>query len=85
VTTFHEVTMDAQEVRRRHEDHLLSLPNVTGVATARDSVTGQDSIVVYVSRKMARSQLRAADVIPSTIEGVPVHVEEIGQVTAQGD
>jgi hypothetical protein len=76
--------MDAGEVRRRYEDSLLSLPNVHGVGTTRDTSTGEDVVVVFVSRKVPRSALRDRDVIPAELDGVAVRVEEVGDVVAQG-
>ncbi len=75
--------MDAQQVRRRHESELMSLPNVNGVSVARDPVTQSDAIVVYVTRKVPGSQLRPDEVIPDELDGIPVRVVEIGHVTAQ--
>jgi len=61
----------------------MGLPNVTGVGTGRDVVTGRDVIVVFVTRKVPRDRLRDEDVVPDELEGVPVRVLAIGEVSAQ--
>jgi hypothetical protein len=73
----------AQQVRQRHENRLMSLPNVNGIGVATDPATGSELIVVYVERKVPLAQLESRNVIPAALEGVPVRVMEIGQVTAQ--
>ncbi|MEU3462431.1 hypothetical protein ABZ721_21155 [Streptomyces sp. NPDC006733] len=76
--------MDAKEARIRHESRLMQLANVTGVGTGRDERTGEDLIVVFVSRKVPRAELRAEDVVPAELDGVPVQVLAVGDVTALG-
>jgi hypothetical protein len=61
----------------------MSLPNVTGVGTGRDEATGRDVIIVFVTRKVPRDRLREEDVVPDEVEGVPVRVLAIGEVSAQ--
>lgn len=75
--------MDAHRARSLHEGRLMGLPNVTGVGTGRDEVTGCDVIVVFVTRKVPRDRLRDEDVVPDQLEGVPVRVLAIGEVSAQ--
>ena len=75
--------MDARRARSLHEGRLLGLPNVTGVGTGKDETTGRDVIVVFVTRKVPRDRLREEDVVPDELEGVPVRVLAIGEVTAQ--
>ncbi|MEU5895372.1 MULTISPECIES: hypothetical protein [Streptomyces] len=60
----------------------MRLANVTGVGTGRDEHTGQDVIVVFVTHLVPRDRLRDADVVPDTLEGVPVRVLAIGEVDA---
>ncbi len=76
--------MDAKAALRRHENRLLSLPNVNGVGTGQDDQTGRDVIVVYVTRKVPAAELGAQDVVPKEIDGVAVRVVEIGEITSQG-
>ena len=73
---------DAGSIRRRHESALLALPNVIGVGTGRDGA-GAEVIDVYVQRKVARRELAPSETIPDALDGVPVRVVPIGEVTAQ--
>jgi hypothetical protein len=74
------------EVKGRHLDELLGLPNVVGVGVGlrqrAGRQTGELAITVMVQRKVPRSQLAEADVIPSQLEGVPVDVVEVGKLDA---
>ncbi|MFP3990496.1 hypothetical protein U9R90_24145 [Streptomyces sp. E11-3] len=63
----------------------MKLANVTGVGTGRDEHSGEDVIIVFVTRKVPRDRLRDEDVVPERLDGVPVRVLAIGQVDAQGD
>lgn len=63
----------------------MKLANVTGVGTGRDEHSGADVIVVFVTRKVPRDRLRAEDVVPDELDGVPVRVLAIGEVHAQDD
>lgn len=71
------------EARTRHEAEILAYPNVVGVAsgikTKGGQPTGTACIVVYVSRKLPRSRLKKAELIPASLDGIPVDVVEIGQ------
>lgn len=75
--------MDARQARDLHESRLLQLANVTGVGTGRDEYSGEDVIVVFVTRTVPRDRLRPEDVVPREVEGVPVRVLAIGEVDAQ--
>jgi hypothetical protein len=41
------------------------------------------AIVVLVRRKLPRAQLMPEDIVPAEIEGVPVDVQEVGEIRAQ--
>jgi hypothetical protein len=62
--------------------------NVVGVGVGLRSRggerTGEVALVVMVTHKVARAQLAPEDVIPSQIEGVPVDVQEVGEIRAHG-
>jgi len=79
---------EAADVRARHEAELMRYPNVVGVAdgiaTRGGKPTGEQSIVVYVSRKVPASELAADAVLPTEIDGVRVDVVEAGLIEAQG-
>jgi hypothetical protein len=76
--------VDARQARHLHESRLLQLANVTGVGTGRDEYSGEDVIVVFVTRTVPRGRLRPEDVVPGELEGVPVRVLAIGEVDAHG-
>jgi hypothetical protein len=73
--------MSAELVKEKYEDQLMSLPNVTGVGIGERG--GREVIKVFVTRKVPRTSLSKEDVVPQTLEGCEVAVEEIGTITAQ--
>src|ERR687895_441731 len=70
-----------EETSRRHEDELLALPNVTAVGIGERS--GEAVIKVFVARKVPASELEPGERVPSSLDGHPVDVEEIGVVEAE--
>lgn len=74
-------------VKRTHETMLLAKPNVVGVGVGYSIQDGRRTdnvaIIVMVSRKLPVSQLEPAELIPTEIEGVPVDVQERGEIHAQ--
>jgi hypothetical protein len=75
--------MNAERVSRLHEGRLMKLANVSGVGTGRDEHSGQGVIIVFVTRKVPRDRLLQEDVVPDELDGVPVRVLAIGEVSAQ--
>lgn len=76
-----EVTLvDIETVLREHEDALLALPNVNGVAIGERA--GQTVIKVLVAKKVPESSLEPDQIVPKTLEGFALDVEEIGEITA---
>ncbi len=73
-------------VKQIHEDDLLSKPNVVGVAIGFRQTGGQTtdtlSLVVMVTHKLPQSTLDLEDQIPLTIDGIPVDVQEVGEIAA---
>jgi hypothetical protein len=67
----------AADVKQRHEPDLLAHPGVLGTGMSA-SATGQPFIKVYVEK--ATPSVRAT--IPSSLETVPVQVEETGPIVA---
>ncbi len=65
----------------------MSKANVVGVGIGLRQRQGQPGeeivLVVMVSRKVSREQLRPQDIIPQEIEGVPVDVQEVGELGIQ--
>jgi hypothetical protein len=76
----------ALTVKARYEAKLLRKANVLSVGVGyrerRGGLTDEVVLVVNVSRKLPRNQLPPEDIIPSTIEDVPVDVRETGILRA---
>lgn len=68
--------MEIEKVLARHEEELMRISGVTGVGIGERH--GKPVLLVMLDRPA--SQLPAR--IPSQLEGVPVEVEVIGEVTA---
>ena len=88
MTEFSSFLEKAKTVKRAHEAMLLAKPNVIGVGVGFRIQDRQHSeniaIIVMVSIKLPASQLKADELIPTEIEGVPVDVQERGAIHAQG-
>ena len=73
-------------VKEIHEDDLLSKANVVGVAIGFRQKNGQSTdtlaLVVMVSSKVPQSTLSPEDQIPVSIDGIPIDVQEIGEISA---
>ena len=68
--------MDIQAVIRRHQDRLMTIPGVTGVAEGES----QGSPVVLVMVHQLTPELKRQ--IPRELDGVPVQVDPVGDITA---
>ncbi len=79
--TAEEMRVDIEAVLRKHEDALLAYPNVNAVAIGKRA--GRPVIKVMVSKKVPESELQQDQVLPRELEGCPLDVEEIGEITAQ--
>ena len=73
--------MEIKSVKVKYEEQLMRLPNVMGVSISKKGT--KDVIKLFVKRKIPESSLRPEDIIPETLEGFEVDVEEIGTVTTQ--
>jgi len=73
-------------IKDRYQGDLLHRRNVVGLGIGYKEVGGQPtdqlSLIVMVRKKEPSSQLDAADLLPSEIEGVPVDVQEVGEIVA---
>jgi hypothetical protein len=69
------------EAKTRHETELLALPNVIGVGIGERA--GKPVIKVFVTQKVAETELAPEERVPSSIAAYEVDVEEIGAVEAQ--
>ena len=74
-------------VKNAYEDELMARANVVGVGIGLRQKHGvpsnETALVVMVTRKVPRSQLKPEDVIPAELEGIPVDVQEVGEIRAQ--
>jgi phosphoenolpyruvate synthase/pyruvate phosphate dikinase len=73
--------MNLETVKKKYEEQLMKLPNVMGVSIGEKG--GKKVIKVFVTRKLPAASLRSEEIIPETLEGFEVDVEEIGNVTWQ--
>ena len=73
--------MSIKDVKMKHEEKLMRLPNVTGVGIGEKG--GKEVIKVFVTHKVAESSLQPDEIIPKSLDGHEVDVEDIGTVTAQ--
>jgi hypothetical protein len=73
-------------VRRTYEDELMSKANVVGVGLGYRQRGGERTdelaLVVMVKKKVPEAMLAPGDIIPTTLEGVPVDVQEVGEIRA---
>jgi hypothetical protein len=73
-------------VKQVYEDELLSKPNVVGVAIGYSQTGGQTTdklaLVVMVTNKVPQTTLNPEDQIPISLEGIPIDVQEVGEITA---
>lgn len=74
------------EVKRAHEGELLAKANVVGVGVGYrqrgNQSTPEIALVVMVTQKLPPDRLAPDDLVPSFIDGVPVDVQEVGEITA---
>jgi len=73
--------MNIEAVKRKCEEQVMRLPNVTGVGIGEKA--GKPVIKVFVTHKVPESTLQPQWVVPKTLEGYETDVEEIGVVMAQ--
>jgi hypothetical protein len=81
------LTQKAMVVKRTHQAELMTKANVVGVGigfrSQRGVPTDQVALVVMVNRKVPKSKLKPKDLLPLEIEGIPVDVQEVGELKAQ--
>lgn len=86
VSDLQAATQRALAVKQAYEQELLSKPNVVGVGVGFRQTGGQATdyvaVVVMVREKIPEAQLSPDQRIPAQIEGVPVDVQEVGEITA---
>ena len=79
-------TQKASAVKKAHQAALMSKAHVLGVGVGFRQIKGQPTdtvaLVVMVDQKLPEAQLAPEDTLPSEIEGIPVDVQEVGEVRA---
>jgi hypothetical protein len=75
------IEMSIEAVKIKHEEQLMTLPNVNGVGIGEKA--GKAVIKVFVTHKVPESALPPQEVVPKTLDGWETDVEEIGVVTTQ--
>jgi hypothetical protein len=78
----------ALEVKNTIASQLMANPNVTGVGVGYKIVKGKRTeevcIRVYVRKKLPKQELRPEEILPESIEGIPVDVIESRPELLQG-
>ena len=81
-----DILEHVKAVKHAHENELLSKANVVGVGIGFRQIAGTATsdlaLVVMVSSKLPPAGLSEDDLIPAWIDGVPVDVQEVGEITA---
>jgi hypothetical protein len=84
----HEVAR-VSKVKEAVAESLMARPNVTGVGVGYRFVGGrrtdQVCLRVYVRKKLPKSELRPEELLPESIDGVPVDVIEADFATLAGE
>ena len=75
-----------RQIKEAYGDELMALPNVVGLGIGLRHIggesTGEVALVVLVSSKLPLVQLDESGILPHEIEGVPVDVQEVGEISA---
>ena len=66
--------MSIESVMRKYEEQLMRLTNVTGVGIGEKK--GKEVIIVFVRKKVSESALQPSEIIPKTLEGYEIDIEE---------
>jgi len=78
---------EVKAVKEAHEAALMQKANVVGVGVGLrirgGTYTDETAIVVMVTHKVPATELAPEDFIPAEIDGVPVDVQEVGEISAQ--
>ena len=77
----------AQAVKEAHAEEIMSKANVVGVGVGfcqkggiRTDTVG---LVVMVNKKIPGANLAPEDLLPEVIDGIPVDIQEVGEIKAQ--
>lgn len=78
-----EATARVAEVQKRHEDRLLALENVVGVATSLKVTKGTPTttwaLAVLVEKKLPLTKVATESQVPGMLDDVPTDVVEVGR------
>lgn len=74
----------ATAVQQKYTDDLMTKANVVGVGVGLVKKGGgeQVGLVVLVRKKLPALQVAPQDMVPSQLDGVPVEVQEVGEIRA---
>ncbi len=79
-------TESVSQVKERFKETILRKPNVVGVGTGFKEIRGRRtadlSVVALVRVKVPRAGLAADELVPSSVEGIPTDVVEVGTLRA---
>ncbi len=76
----------ARQISRAHSDTLLAKPNVVGVGIGYQKGSQSElTLVVMVKQKLPLSALSEDEIVPREIDGLPVEVRMVGEVSTQGE
>jgi len=77
---------DIRKIKDKYVSYLFKFEGVVGVGIGRKTIAGEETdqlaIVVDVVRKLPENQLKKEEIIPKSLEGVPVDVREVGVIKA---
>jgi len=73
--------MEIENIKKKHEKKLMSLPDVVCVGIGIRS--GRDVIKIFVKEKTKESISRISAEVPNILDGYETDVEEIGELTSQ--
>jgi hypothetical protein len=82
-----EPPVDIKDTLSRHKDALMRLPYVVGVGIAEEADREgerHEFIQVYVSKKVPPEELDLEEMVPEQLDGIEVHVREIGELSFEG-
>ena len=75
-----------RDVLNRHKSALMSRPNVNGVGIQEEKTSEgktQETIQVYVSKKVPPEKLGPREMVPKKLEDIEVRVQEIGRLALE--
>jgi hypothetical protein len=72
------MTPSIQDVKKKHEARLMSLPGVVSVGIGRDS-QGNPAVIVGLDSPRSETRVR----IPPELDGYPLFIQIVGPLKAQ--